>query len=316
MLLLISLVVAVCSSAAVAIWLIWVATSSICCRIPLIEAPEREDSFLPSSTFCTLSSMVSTAALVSLWIVLIMLPISCVAFVVRSASARTSSATTANPRPCSPALAASMAALSASRLVWSAMSSMVPMISPIWSERSPSVSMVVEVAFTLSAMRFIMAAVPSTTVAPFMAWLLAWREASAAMPQLAAMSLEVADISSPAVATVVACDATCSAPVAIASELLYTCDAAVAIRPEVAATRLIILATSSDMVLKAAPTRPISSLPIPSMRAVRTPLAMRPAASSSLPLERVMLRMTKKATSAANPTVATSNSVATTTERM
>jgi len=36
---------------------------------------------------------------------------------VLAASWRTSSATTANPRPCSPARAASMAALSASRLV-------------------------------------------------------------------------------------------------------------------------------------------------------------------------------------------------------
>ena len=47
----------------------------------------------------------------------------------RWARLRTSAATTANPRPCSPARAASTAALSARMLVWKAMLSMVPMIS-------------------------------------------------------------------------------------------------------------------------------------------------------------------------------------------
>ena len=54
----------------------------------------------------------------------------------RCARVRTSEATTAKPRPASPARAASTAALSASRLVWRAISSITPMMSEILREES------------------------------------------------------------------------------------------------------------------------------------------------------------------------------------
>ncbi len=62
-------------------------------------------------------------------------PMSCLisraAVAERPAKLRTSLATTAKPRPCSPARAASTAALSAKMLVWNAMPSITPMMSAI-----------------------------------------------------------------------------------------------------------------------------------------------------------------------------------------
>ena len=58
--------------------------------------------------------------------------ISFAAVALRCARFRTSAATTANPRPCSPARAASTAAFSASRFVWNAISSIVVMMSAIF----------------------------------------------------------------------------------------------------------------------------------------------------------------------------------------
>jgi hypothetical protein len=69
-------------------------------------------------------------------------------FAVRSASTRTSCATTAKPLPCSPARAASMAAFNASRLVCSAISWMMRTTSPMLSVSLPSVVMSVDAVLT------------------------------------------------------------------------------------------------------------------------------------------------------------------------
>ena len=68
--------------------------------------------------------------------------ISLAASALRLARLRTSLATTAKPRPCSPARAASTAALSARMLVWNAMPSMTPMMSEILREAELICSMV------------------------------------------------------------------------------------------------------------------------------------------------------------------------------
>ena len=68
--------------------------------------------------------------------------ISCAAAALRPARLRTSEATTANPRPCSPARAASTAAFRARMLVWKAMLSITPMMSPILCELSEMPRMV------------------------------------------------------------------------------------------------------------------------------------------------------------------------------
>ena len=78
-----------------------------------------------------ISLMASTNSRVAAWMPAICWPISPVALAVCSASALTSEATTAKPRPASPARAASMVALSASRLVCPAMVLISSTTSPI-----------------------------------------------------------------------------------------------------------------------------------------------------------------------------------------
>ncbi|MFK4572295.1 hypothetical protein ABIF94_003731 [Bradyrhizobium ottawaense] len=75
--------------------------------------------------------MAPTESSVAVWIPVICWLISPVALAVCSASALTSEATTAKPRPASPARAASMVALRARRLVWPAIWLMSSTTSPI-----------------------------------------------------------------------------------------------------------------------------------------------------------------------------------------
>ncbi|MNV57563.1 hypothetical protein D3C71_1499020 [compost metagenome] len=95
------------------------------CTEPTISAmvrPASSASFPPADAFCTEAP--------------IRLEISRAAWAERWASPRTSVATTAKPRPCSPARAASTAALSARILVWNAMESMTPVMSAMRAEPS------------------------------------------------------------------------------------------------------------------------------------------------------------------------------------
>src|SRR4051812_41675586 len=90
-------------------------TRRTCETMSVIVRPASPTRRLPVSTFSTLSP--------------ISVLISFAAWALRCARVRTSPATTAKPRPCSPARAASTAAFRARMLVWNAMPSMTPMMS-------------------------------------------------------------------------------------------------------------------------------------------------------------------------------------------
>src|SRR3990167_3292621 len=133
-----------CSTSAAFCWVAWSIwpTEALTWAMPLDCSAEAEViSPMMSPTRCTpttISCMAAPASSTSFtppFTALTLLPtstlISCAASAERLARLRTSEATTAKPRPCPPARAASTAAFSARMLVWKAMESIRPMMSLI-----------------------------------------------------------------------------------------------------------------------------------------------------------------------------------------
>jgi len=179
----------------------------------------------------------------------------------RIARLRTSSATTANPRPASPARAASTAALSASRFVWNAISSIVFTIFAVASE--------LDWIFSMAPVSRSMLCNPSPAV----------DRAESARPRASpacsafdcvreAISCRLLEISS--------MEAACSlAPCAIAWLPLLICSAAEATASVATATCCIPSSSLPTALFRASLIRAWSPWYSPVIRAVRSPSAIR-----------------------------------------
>ena len=226
----------------------------------------------------------------------------------RSASFPTSSATTANPRPCSPARAASIAALRASRLVWSAISPITPTMPPIRSLEAAIASIASTALPTASAPP---AALP---IESFAEPLTSWRVAETCST-LACIWLMLLPVCSTLAAWLWACSATCST-LAVSSSTLAavsssveawlcapsaSCRALEEIPSEEEATWTAVRPISSIiwlslplMPLNASPSSPISSRLRTSTARLRSPSAICLAASTrectGLVIRRVRVR--------------------------
>ncbi len=167
--------------------------------------------------------MISTVFCTPSLIVLIISPISVVEAEVLSASFFTSSATTANPLPCSPARAASIAALRARRLVWSAISLIAMTMSPIFSDCVPRSCTNPSAVSTVSAMTLTSFIALSTTSCPPFATFTASLAEPATSVELLAISSVAWFISVEPAATCVALSTCSLAPLESFSADMVSC---------------------------------------------------------------------------------------------
>ena len=144
----------------------------------------------PCSTSGSAAFIASTAPPVSAWMATIICSISVVAVEVRSASLRTSSATTAKPRPCS-GRAASMAALRAAG--WSGRQCLLITLAmlEIWSARLSSVRMRSATPATVADTCWMASGCLADAFGPWADRATAWRESAEVSRALSEMWLEL-----------------------------------------------------------------------------------------------------------------------------
>jgi hypothetical protein len=185
---------------------------------------------------------------------------------VRWDSARTSEATTAKPRPCSPARAASTAAFRARMLVWKAMPSMTPMISLMRRDDSLITCMVRVTSFMASLPRCV------TALALLARSAACWADAALLRTVLVICSMDDAVSSRLAACDSVRADRSWlpAAISRVASRMWST-----SLRASRTMERRFTLSCA-----RARPMRASSSSPAVSMRSVRSPAAMRLAVAS------------------------------------
>ncbi|VWC15713.1 hypothetical protein BUB20358_05547 [Burkholderia ubonensis] len=251
-----------CSSDAAEISALMSATRRIaCCTSPIVR-PTASACAEPSRTVSTerwISSLISFAALDA-----------------RCARLRTSPATTAKPRPCSPARAASTAAFSARMLVWNAMLSISPVMSAIFDE-------LVLISVIVTSIRCTTSLPLSATSDALAASVVAWRA-------LSEFCLTVA-VSSSMLAAVSSSDAACSSvrddrsmlPAAISLDATEI-DSLDALIPRTISARCVSIWRSATS------RRPNSSFVRISIAFSRWPSAMRCAAFIAMPSGCVIAR--------------------------